>query len=279
MDDYKLGQKDLSLADNPDVMSNEELLNEIDRMSKMSIDKVDVTRIEYYLEILQNRDPVMEDVDMQELWDNMVEKQPDLFAFNGGNCERVTKKARKYVPIRFIWAAIMILTLLMVTASAFDKNPFETIISWTKETLIMHSNPSGEMELPEGEAHEYRSLEDAFLIHGATNLDYPTWIPEEYAISDIAVWESEFTTIYEALYTSGSNSLFFSISVNHDKSSVVSAVEKDGIVDTYTNNGHEYFIVTDLEYVTAIWEKDGNQYIISGIISDEEMKSILDSIK
>ena len=206
MDDYKLGQKDLSLADNPDVMSNEELLNEIDRMSKMSIDTVDVTRIEYYLEILQNREPVMEDVDMEELWDNMVEKQPDLFAFNGGSCEPVTKKARKYVPIRFMWAAIMIVTLLMVTASAFDMNPFDTVISWTKETLIMHTNPSGEMELPEGETH---------------------------AISSVSVQEGDGITRYKACYVSDTNDVVIGISHNIDEHNSIVIAEKEGDFDTY----------------------------------------------
>ena len=262
--------------------SNSDLLNDLEnKMSTMSEDDFDFTLVDKYLNALQDRAPVMTDYDSASEFTRLQDKHSLIFE-NDYSENTYVKAGRKNKPkaIRFLRiteitvAAVLCLT---VSASAMGFNPIKLFIRWAEDILQVQGSPSGVMELPENSGSQYKSLEDALAKNGADFDGCPTWIPEDYQLIDVSVKISEGTSNYMSYYISARGDLLISVII--DNTAWVETSEKNAGGYIYQKSDQEYYIVTNVSDTKAGWINGSYSYLISGRISEVEIKKMIDSIQ
>lgn len=171
-------------------------------------------------------------------------------------------------------AAIAVVVVCSVTASAFGFDIWETIVKWTQETLHLGSGSDVGVF---SEAEKDTSLQDVLLDYNITELLAPTWFPEGYELSDIITDETPMRLIIFAVYQNGQKEIQVHIKgyLNGDPQQVE---RSDSLIETYESNGITYYIFSNYDQLRAVWTTGIYECYISGELTVEEIKSMIDSI-
>ena len=129
----------------------------------------------------------------------------------------------------------------------------------------------------EEDVRQYTSLQD-LLAQTDQEYDFvPTWIPEEYTLRTINMDENPMRKSYYAVYTSGER--IIRISVQSYMDADPEKVEINGeLLETYEASGVEYYILQNNQQLYAAWIKGSYECNISGDLTVEEIKMMIDSI-
>jgi len=258
-----------------------ELINELDaKMADMTEYDCDVELVKLYLDILQQKAPVMEDFDEEQAFQDFLERC-SLFS----DIE-ITDPPKRRISPRFIRvastiavAACLIFTILLVPTDAYGNSFMDRIIHWGEEVLsIRRLPPGGVMTLPADSGAEYRSLTDALEKNGISAANCPTWIPAGFALEKVSFAKIDTLKTIIAAYQNDEYTIRLTVQYYMDTSSVIS-LEKDqgGIV--YSTKGQEYYILENMGVSNAVWADDYTSYQIFGDIPIDDLKIMIDSIK
>ena len=267
--------------------SNLQLLNEVEAMLSVPAEEMDTDRIEEYLSLLQKKAPVTEHYDPEEKWAKLEESHPLIFEEEPNSCKsdlaaearnRHGNRTRRSFSRVFRAAAIAAAAAFcfIITASAMGFQPVQAVLRWAEG--IIHTNPSGIMELPDDDPSEYHSLYEALAANGISTEGLPTWVPRDYAVSAIAVKLSDGVLKCSAIYDSTRGGLVIRV-IEHTMALSTEAKELDSVGSVYTHNQTEYYILMDDGVTKAGWQDGMLSYVISGQISEDEIKEMIDSIQ
>lgn len=276
--------KDIEDSDLTYFRSNAELLSEIeDMLSQNEGSSLDEEKLEKYLAILQERAPVMEDYDPSAAWDKLQSEYPAIFDTEErqdqlGFVQSSTK--REWQPrllLRWTEVAIAVLLCFVLTAGALGFNPVKAFLDWAEGIIRVNSNPSGIMELPSDDAREYHSLEEALKKNDIHTNGLPTWVPNDYSLLDVKVRGTDRILRNTAIYESERGEMLIRVTkyMTEDWSA---AEEKEDGGYLYSHNDVDYYIITNYEQCKAGWELGSCSYVISGQISEQELKEMINSI-
>ena len=263
-----------------------ELIAEMEEMiSNMSDENFDHELVEAYLAVLKDKTPGIDDFDPEASFERFLDQHADVLA------QPLAAKAQQTPPkrsfrSRFVYVAATVLVVLFVgtvTANAYGINVFDVIVQWGEEVFQLRRGeleaPSGKMELPEGSDAEYTSLEDALEKNGLSAKVCPTWVPERYQLSMIEVQEDSGEIGLCALYKDQEGNTLVCTIDYAPGSQAIHYIEKDpGSEQVYYDHGVEYYLVTNAGDWVANWMDENSSYLISGAISEEELKHMLSSI-
>ena len=115
------------------------------------------------------------------------------------------------------------------------------------------------------------------LANGVTPVGCPTWVPEDYSLDSIDVLIDEETIKFSALYISNSRGELL-IRITKYSDTTLSFLEKEDGGYTYTNGSIEFDIVHNLNVVKAGWQINYCVYSVTGPITSDEIKLIIDSV-
>lgn len=181
-------------------------------------------------------------------------------------------------------AALAIVLMLVVgtsvTAEAFNVDIWGKFASWTKEIFQFTDTPQGTtVANPEKEYNaELKSLQDALSEHTVTEKLVPTWMPDGYTNKDLKVTETPRVRSIGAVYEKEGSDLI--IKIRQTIGVPAEQVEKnDDLLEVYVVNGVDYYIFSNSETLNAAWSIGEFECIITGKITLEEMKKMIDSIK
>ena len=178
-------------------------------------------------------------------------------------------------------AAMLVLVIgSSITANAMGFDLWEVIAKWTQETfhfgyagqLDDSDAPDKEIDLP------YSALQEALdelNIHTAL---VPVWLPDGYEEVDIKTYETPSQRQFVAKYQNGENSIRIRITDYLD-THPVQIEQSDSLIEIYPSNGVDYYIFDNYDQLKAVWITDSYECYISGPISIEEIKEMIDSIK
>lgn len=271
-------------------MSSQQLLDEVDALMSLDApDADDTKRMQQCLALLQERAPVMEAYDAEAAWKEMTQRHPLLFQVNSKQeqkhkvrhtSESVTHKRRLTLRVlRWVGATLVLLvTVIMMTASAFGYNPIQAFLNWADGVVQIYSNPSGTMELPEDSISEYRSLSHALLENGLDDAGCPTWIPNDYEVFSIEAAFADNFDKYTAIYHSSRGEILIRV-VFSKLDEWAAREERDDDGRTETINGQECYIISNLEQCKAGWVIGPCSYLISGQVTENELIKMIESIK
>lgn len=194
--------------------------------------------------------------------------------------ESVPKRKATVIPFRriaAIAASLVLVFTLTTSANAFSfKDIWNAVARWAEETFsfsigVEVSDPKAESEL------EYVSLQDALTKNGRDSSIVPTYIPDGYTINDIQISDSPMQKNFVAIYQNGES--FLKISVKTFIDSEPEQVEQSSeLIEIYSASGQDYYIFSNYSQNRAAWIIDTYECHISGNITIDELKMMIDSI-
>lgn len=262
--------------------TNTELLKAIDDMMALPAEEIDMDFVNACLDLLQDRAPITETYDPQKTLDRLYEEHPALFEIEETPVKATdaeTSKPRKGrgTVFRYAGAFAAAVLCLVVTANAFGYNPIQALFRWVNDTIQIYSNPSGLLELPPDDPGEYHSLDEALEANGLESADRITWIPKDYSLANVRVSPRSKTVQVSAIYGAERGELAIRIlALNADDWGGKAEGDIEGT--PYMHNDVTYYISSNFDITKAGWEDEKYSYVVSGQISEEEVKKMIDSI-
>lgn len=222
----------------------------------------------------ENYMPYIED--SKSLYDFGDEKETGVI--QTPSVQRQLKK-RRLMRVASIAAAVTALLLAStITASAFGLDLWGTVAKWTMDTFgfsrtVSYKEPS----LHISSEPDDNSLLGTLKKYGITADLAPTWFPEGYVLDNVDVAETPSRTTFQATYIKSDNEIL--VSVASLTQSSTRTYEKDSEnVTTYSFNGVDHYIMSNLDYTNVVWKEDKYECQISGKISLDDAKKMIDSI-
>lgn len=179
--------------------------------------------------------------------------------------------------VRGLTATAAVLAILIagsITAKAFGFNAWKAVVQWTQETFHFgnwgNSDPNNN--------RDYSSFEEALEQGNVPVWLIPTYIPEEFSLTDITVEQTPSRKIYRAIYTNGEQVLRITVQdyLNGDP---VFVEQSDGLVEEYKNAGITYYLLENNKNTQAAWIVGSYECCISGRVAIDELKLMINSIE
>lgn len=197
------------------------------------------------------------------------------------NCK---KKTYSRTPARWLRtlaataAVIAVILLTSVTAKAFGWDIWDAVVKWTEDTFHISIGGSSDASDPgEGDSFPYASLEDALKQNTVGIALAPTWVPDGYTLTDIAVERTPIQKIYSALYQKGD--IHLKITIREYMVSDPEYIEQgDGLIETYEVAGIKYYLFANNSRTQAVWINESFECYILGELTISELKTMIDSI-
>lgn len=175
-------------------------------------------------------------------------------------------------------AAMAALLCGMVAAQASGVDVFGTLGRWTNDTFRFISRYTvGEPD--DGMSPEYRDIVRSTLAGwGAEDL-FPTWSPEGFEASEPRIISNSRSDAMSIDFSGNGKLYSIKIAHFHNPASSSGAFEKDSDpVEEYISNDRLFYIFSNMDTSTATWFDSEFMVTISGNLTLDELKSILDSI-
>ena len=242
----------------------------------------DTEKILYVMEVLASRANANNTGNTTlEAWESF---QKNYLPMEEDSVEYTPKTQKTVQPwVRRLTAAAAVIVLLIgisaTAVSAFGwEDIWNAVAKWAKETFSFVSNSDAELTEPEERtAQEYTSLQDALRETDQDGDFIPTWIPDGYQLDDITVDENPMQRVYAAKYISGEKELIITVrsylEIDPEKVEI-----DDALLEIYEKSGTEYYIFKNDLRLHAVWIKGSYECYISGELTVEEIKTMIDSI-
>ena len=177
-------------------------------------------------------------------------------------------------------AVVAVLVAVPFTASALTWDEiWNAVATWAKNTFSFTSNPDATQATEPSPTNfdGYESLRQALAETDQASYLVPSWIPNGYELKDIRTDETPFQKNYIAFFINGDHD--FKITI---KSYIESDPEKieinEDLIETYTASGTDYYIFSNNKRNRAVWLKESYECNISGDLTIEEIKTMIESI-
>lgn len=175
-------------------------------------------------------------------------------------------------------AVIVLVVCLPLSANAFGWEDIWNIVArWAKETFSFVSENEERREPSSERKDEESSLQKVLADSQRKSDMVPTLIPERFVLDKIEkditpAWET-----YRANYIDGDDELRIKVQIHTAIHQQSVEIEED-ILEVYISNGTEFFIFENMEQIQVLWVKDSYECTISGDISIDDAKEMIDSI-
>ena len=179
--------------------------------------------------------------------------------------------------LRSLTATAAVLAILVagsITAKAFGFNIWKAVVQWTQETFHFGNwgNSDADNSLP------YASLQEALEKGNVPAWLAPTSMPEGFNLTEIKVEQSPLKKVYRAKYTSGEKILVIAVRDYLDGDPVY-VEQREGLVEEYEALGVTYYLFSNQDQNRAVWLYESYECDISGEVTIEELKKMIDSIQ
>lgn len=233
-------------------------------------DDMDVDQLLEYLDHLDKVAPIDEPFDAEESYQQFTHDHAALMdaAQTTGSAKSVRRFPKSVRRIILVAATIILLVGIASVAYA-SRTPFA---QWVDETFSFGSRPAG----------EYTSLQEALDDYGVKENLLPRWLPKEYAVFEISVNKTPAFTVFFAQYKSVVNpECSLTITIREKPPGTPDAIhEKDNeSVDTIESGADTYYITQNFDRTSIIWEIGRYECSLSGLIAEEDIPKIIDSIE
>ena len=178
-------------------------------------------------------------------------------------------------------AAIIVLIFSgSLTAKAFGFDLWEVIAKWTQETFHFGyvSNTETPSEPLKDNSLVFSGLKAALETYEVDVALIPSWIPEGYEETDVRTFDTPKQRQFSAKYKSSDRVIKIWIAdyLGEHPSQIE---QSETAVEVYECGGVKYYLFEDVDQIRAAWIRDSFECYISGHLSIDEMKQMIDSIE
>lgn len=199
--------------------------------------------------------------------------------------EPVVRKKNSTTPnwIKRLVAAAAIIVLIFsgsITAKAFGFDLWEIIVKWTQETFHFGyvSTTNEPSEPMKDNSLIFNGLNAALETYEVNIPLVPSWIPEGYEEDSVKTFDTPKQRQFFGKYRCGENIIKVWIEDYLD-SEPLQIEQSETTVEIYEHAGIKYYIFRDNDQYRAAWVRDSYACYISGPISVDEIKQMIDSIE
>ena len=180
--------------------------------------------------------------------------------------------------IASIAASLVLIFTLTTSVNAFGwKDIWNAVAKWAEETFSFSTGVEVSEPKPEDEL-EYESLQELLQTNNISTNIAPTYLPDNYVLIDLFITESPVRDEYLAVYSDNSHTLRVSIK-SYINTHPEQLVVNDNICEIYTQNGIDYYILSNNGALQAVWINGSFECYISGMVSVDQIKAMIDSIR
>lgn len=250
-------------------------------------EEIDSEALSELLEQLDEVSPLPVELDVEESLKNFHQRYAPVF--DAVRTETVpektvsVKKRRSRLALgKIIVIAAALMLLLCTTAQAMGLDVFSTIARWTSEVFGLGGQSASfasvqKNPLSEGEEMNFDSLEEAMAAFGIEAPLVPKKIPERFELVSVTANRWFTGVCLYADYSCEDGFLHMEYreipGQNHD------SVEKEyGDVVPYTVRRIKHYLSSDLQRWKALWVNGDFECQVYGIVSEQELKDMIDSI-
>ncbi len=237
---------------------------------------------------------VMLDAARQEYGELMDERPEHVFSPEfEREMEKLIRRAGHPARRRWIWvgrtaAVLAALLLLASVAAATGFDLWGLLARWTAEQITLapgqidYMDPD-DIHIPE-EPGEYASVQEALSAYGLDLPLVPRRLPEGFTMVDLVIDDSTFPDqiVFASAYHRGEDALVMQIGVYLERDRETdnfSHFQKDeGDPVPYEAGGVTHLLSTNAGRPMALWANGPAECAVSGDITMEELKDMLDSI-
>lgn len=190
-----------------------------------------------------------------------------------------TRRLRPWLSRLVATAAILALVLASsITVHAMGIDIWDIIVTWTQETFQLRSSKSDETnEAAANDQRKYTDLQQLLSESGIAQTLVPSFIPDGYELADLKTTESPVQLIFLAIFQNQEHTLKIQIKQYLD-SDPQQVEQSDSLIEEYESNGTVYYIFADNINLQAVWINENYECYISGPLTIDEIKSMIDSI-
>ena len=177
-------------------------------------------------------------------------------------------------------AVVVLMVCIPLSAKAFGwEGLWNVFARWARETFSFVSVENTDTPEPDAGAHgAITSFQELLELGHCDPSIIPTWVPEGFVLEKFERDTTPVRDVFWAAYINGDRVL--RIRVQNYSSTVVQYVEiGEDFSEIYTVSGVTYYIFENLEQLQVVWIVDSYECMISGDISVEEAKKMIDSIE
>lgn len=261
-----------------DAMTTEEL-EEILRLDAQAPEEQesDTEMILYIMEVLaeRNRNNSHTGKTAQEAYESFKQNYMSETDNTESKYSSTNKKTRlRWLRTLSATAAVLAIIILgSITANAFGVNIWEAVVKWTQETF--HFGDWGNSHPDDNSS--YSSLQEVLEQSKITTPLAPTWFPSGYKLIDIQIEQTPLKKVYTAKYTNNEKALRITVR-EYLRGDPVYVEQSEGLVEEYTISGITYYLFSDIDVVKAVWIYGSYECNISGNVTIEDLKTMIDSI-
>lgn len=242
----------------------------------------------HILEVLRKREDTPAEIpDVDQAWERFQRyyntpegKDRSLYPSEMDQTEGPAPTSKRSHPslwktVRIAAATVALLLALMVGAQASGLNVFGALAQWTSETFHFGGGQS------EVQSENYQLFLDELSKNQIPKEYAPTWIPSGFVASKPTV-RSDDESISILISFSNAEGNIFNINIDRYMAQTYlenKSFEKSDIgVESYLSCGKTFYIFSNIDSITATWAEGTISETIWGNLSDNEIKSIIDSI-
>lgn len=181
---------------------------------------------------------------------------------------------------RLISAAAVVAVLLVtdIVTDAFGFRFLDRLPQWNFDTFHFVGTDESEPPVPSKVNQlEEENLQEVLDVYRITVPLAPKWIPERYEQVKIKVSQSPVQEMFVGIYLSGEDML--KVQIARYLAEDPMNYEVDGaLVEEYEAGGVWFYLFEAQDGMLAVWTVENFECCISGAVTQDEMKKIIDSI-
>ena len=177
-------------------------------------------------------------------------------------------------------AVVALLIFIPISARALTlEEMWDIFARWAKETFSFVSGENTEASEPmSDDQREFTSLQEMLQNENCDPSIVPTWIPEGFELAQIEKDSSPMREIYTVRYMNGDTIIRIQVTSYLSEDIRNHEIENNS-VEIYTHNGIDYYIFENEGQLRVVWLVDSHECLISGDVSIDELKMMIDSIQ
>lgn len=273
------GNRNHELLEKYEAMTTEEL-KQLLREDSETEGGTDTEEILCVMEVLASRNKNADTGNRaQKVWESfqrdylsVEEEAPEVLDLN-------KPKRSWWRPLAAVAAVLVLLVGVTVTVDAFGwVDIWGAVTRWAKETFSFVSSDQPQLDEPTPKnSTEYETFDQAiFAVAGQRDL-VPTYIPNGFVLDEISIEDIPGRMSYIAFFSNGEK--YFRMQVKPYTGEDPEWTEKSGeAFEIYSHLETDYYLFANYEQNWAVWIKDSYECYITGDLSVEEIKTMIDSI-
>lgn len=209
----------------------------------------------------------------QENYMPEIVEEPDA----SDTCKRI---AMPWVRRLAAAAAVLALVIILpISAKALTFGELWDIVAqWAKETFSFVSGEDTQLSEPTPDsAEDFSSLEELLSFYQHRTDIIPTWIPDGFVLEKIEQDITPLQEIYRVKYVNDDSELMILVQTCLPDDNYSFEIE-EGNPEIYSVSGIDYYLMINDDQIRAAWINKNYQCSISGDLTLEEIKLMIDSI-